>query len=120
MQASSSAIGKPTVNQVISNGRKKLHYLFPDKTELVEERDQNSNELLLRKWKRPKDFGEAQWEYEVGDDGKVFNPENDLLSASSSNPIFVRKDTADRFEWRIRNLPYPKETYIVDVDKAKQ
>ena len=94
--------------------------MFPDQTELVEERDENSNELLVRKWKRPKEFGEAQWEYEVGDDGKVFNPENDLLSASSNNPIFMRKDTADRFEWRIRNLPYPKETYNIEVDSQKQ
>ena len=56
----------------------------------------------------------------MGDDGKAFNPENDLLAASTTNPIFMRKDTVDRFEWRVRNLPYPKETYIVDVDEAKQ
>ena len=29
-------------------------------------------------------------------------------------------DTKERFEWRIRNLPYPKETYIVEVDHPKQ
>ena len=32
----------------------------------------------------------------------------------------MRKDTKDRFEWRIRNLPYPKETYIIEVDHNKQ
>ena len=32
----------------------------------------------------------------------------------------MRKDTKDRFEWRIRNLPYPKETYIIEVDHEKQ
>ena len=32
----------------------------------------------------------------------------------------MRKDTKQRFEWRIRNLPYPKETYIVEVDQQKQ
>lgn len=32
----------------------------------------------------------------------------------------MRKDTEDRFEWRIRNLPYPKETYSVEVDHVKQ
>ena len=32
----------------------------------------------------------------------------------------MRKDTEDRFEWRIRNLPYPKEVYSVEVDHAKQ
>ena len=34
--------------------------------------------------------------------------------------MFIRKDTSDRFEWRIRNLPYPKETYVIDVDHTKQ
>ena len=42
------------------------------------------------------------------------------MQVSSSNPVFIRKDTAQRFEWRIRNLPYPKETYIIEVDHQKQ
>ena len=25
-----------------------------------------------------------------------------------------------KFEWRVRNLPYPKDVYIVDVDDASQ
>ena len=80
----------------------------------------NTNEVLLRKWKRPKDFGQADWEFEIGDDGKAFNPETDLLSSNASQPIFIRKDTKDRFEWRIRNLSYPKETYVIEVDHTKQ
>ena len=32
----------------------------------------------------------------------------------------MRKDTKQQFEWRIRNLPYPKETYLVEADIAKQ
>ena len=31
----------------------------------------------------------------------------------------MRKDTKTRFEWRIRNMPYPKETYIIEVDHTK-
>lgn len=103
-----------------SGGRRKLHYLFPDQTELVEERDQTTNELLLRKWKRPKDLGQATWEFEVGEDSRRFDPEQDLMQASSANPIFIRKDTNERFEWRIRNLPYPKDNYIIEVDHQKQ
>ena len=40
---------------VVQNGRRKLHYLYPDQTELIEELDVNTNEVLLRKWKRPKE-----------------------------------------------------------------
>ena len=38
------------------------------------------------------------------------------MQASSANPFFIRKDTDKRFEWRIRNLPYPKDNYIIEVD----
>ena len=49
-----SNAGEPTVNMVVSGGRRKLHYLYPDTTELVEELDMNTNEVITRKWKRPK------------------------------------------------------------------
>ena len=32
----------------------------------------------------------------------------------------MRKDTEKRFERRIRNLLYPKETYQIEVDHNKQ
>ena len=35
-------------------------------------------------------------------------------------PIFIRKDTSDRFEWRIRNLKWPKEVYSIEIDHSKQ
>ena len=31
-------------------------------------------------------------------------------------PVFVRKDTKPAFQWRVRNLPYPIETYDVTCD----
>ena len=97
-----------------------MHYLYPDKTELQEELDINTNECLIRKWKRPKEFGDGEWEYEIGEEPTRFNPESDLIGVSISNPQFKRIDTKDRFEWRIRNLPYPKETYVIEVDHTKQ
>jgi hypothetical protein len=39
-------LGEPTINQVVTAGRRKLHYLYPDQTEMVEEFDVNSNECL--------------------------------------------------------------------------
>ena len=35
-------------------------------------------------------------------------------------PIFLRKDNEKEFQFRIRNLNYPKEVYIVEVDEEKQ
>jgi len=39
----------------------------------------------VRKWKRPKEFGEAQWEFEIGEQAKAFDPEADLLAPSGEN-----------------------------------
>jgi len=33
-------------------------------------------------------------------------------------PVCVRADTRQSFEWRIRNLPYSIETYDVTVDET--
>lgn len=49
-----------------------------------------------------------------------FDPSSDLLAPSSKNPIFMRKDSDTHFEWRIRNLTYPKDVYSVGIDQAKQ
>jgi DPCD protein family len=35
-------------------------------------------------------------------------------------PQFTRRDTERSFQWRIRNLPYPADTYAVTVDEEKQ
>lgn len=82
-----------------SGGRRNLHYVYPNGVELVEEYDVNSNELLrknflenfsffsVRKWKKPKDFGEATWEYEVGKPEKKFDAETDVIGESSQNVI---------------------------------
>merc|ERR1719395_29791 len=42
------------------------------------------------------------------------------MKASASNPVFLRKDTPEHFQWRIRNLPYPVEVYSVTIDEEKQ
>lgn len=40
---------------------------------------------LVRKWKRPREFGEGTWEFEIGEPTKSFNPENDMLAPSGDN-----------------------------------
>ena len=46
---------------------------------MVEELDLKTNEVLLRKWKRVKELGSSDWEFEIGEPAKQFNPENDLM-----------------------------------------
>lgn len=87
---------------------------------MVEEYDETSNELLLRKIKINRDFGESDWEMEVGAEETKFDPEGSTIALSSANPVFLRKDSPKRFEWRIRNLMWPKDVYQLSIDHDKQ
>ncbi|NP_001092165.1 protein DPCD [Xenopus laevis] len=105
---------------ILQDGRRKVHFLFTDGKEMAEEYDAKSHELIVRKWRQKSGLGAyGQWQIEVGDPplpgAGTIQP--DFLKESSSNPTFTRKDTKSSFQWRIRNLPYPKEVYSVTVDK---
>merc|ERR1711988_1284257 len=107
---------------VRADGKKKIHTTYPDGSEMVEEFDDRTDMLLVRKSRKATTLGkEGEWVYEVGQAPQTaFDPHSDLISASSSNPIFLRKDTPEQFQWRIRNLSYPQEVYSVTVDHEKQ
>ncbi|XP_038678021.1 protein DPCD isoform X1 [Scyliorhinus canicula] len=104
---------------LVQDGKKKVHYLFLDGSEMVEEYDVSNDQLIVRKWKRKSQLGsQGHWQVEVGEtfSGAVGNLEQQLIQESSSNPIFTRKDTKTSFQWRIRNLPYPKKVYSATID----
>ncbi|XP_071946891.1 protein DPCD-like [Antedon mediterranea] len=106
---------------LVQDGRKKVHYSFSDGTEMAEEYDLKDSQLLVRKWRKKTTLGAAgKWDFEVGEDLQSTSLEQTLLKESSSNPIFIRKDTADSFQWRVRNIPYPVETYDVTVDQEQR
>jgi len=44
---------------------------------------------------------------------------DELIATSSDQPSIVRLDTKEAFQWRVRNMPYPKETYQVTADDEK-
>mmetsp|Transcript_7786 Transcript_7786/g.22245 ORF Transcript_7786/g.22245 Transcript_7786/m.22245 type:complete len:127 (+) Transcript_7786:1349-1729(+) len=109
--------GKST--SFVSGTKKSVHTTFKDGSELVEEYDLKTDELLVRKKRsKTKLGGEGKWEYLVGDAPVHFNAEGSTIMESSSNPIFSRKDTDRHFQWRIRNLPYPSENYEISIDHS--
>ncbi|XP_063290113.1 protein DPCD [Pelobates fuscus] len=107
---------------LLQDGKRKVHYLFADGVEMAEEYDSKTHELFVRKWRKKTPLGAyGPWEIEVGEAPlPVSALQPDFLKESNSNPIFIRKDTKSSFQWRIRNLPYPKEVYSVTVDKAER
>lgn len=100
---------------------RKVHTTFGDGSEMVEEFDLKTDELLVRSRRSRTVLGKDQeWEYLVGEPPRRFNPEGSLLVENASvNPVWQRsRDTVDSWVWRVRNLPYPKETYDVRVDQS--
>jgi len=108
------------MTSMTNGGRRKVHYTLPDETEVVEEYELQTDELVVRKRRSKTVLGAyGEWTFEVGEAPARTTIENDLMRPSSSNPVLVRKDRPHAFEWRVRNLPYPKSTYSVAVDTDK-
>lgn len=107
---------------VVVDGRRRVQTTLPDGSEMVEEFDLKTNELLMRKTrKRTVLGGEGDWVIEVGSvaASRPFDPSKDALAPNSSNPVFCRLDTKDCFQWRIRNLPYPAEVFAITIEEAE-
>ncbi|KAL4639971.1 protein DPCD isoform X1 [Arapaima gigas] len=108
---------------LIHDGKRKVHYLFSDGKELAEEYDMATDELLVRKWRKKNTMGgQGPWEVEVGEPTPSIESvlEPNVIKENCSNPLFMRKDTKMNFQWRIRNLPYPKDVYIVFVEPKER
>eukprot|EP00741_Cyanophora_paradoxa_P005039 tig00000842_g4881.t1 len=110
--------GKSTA--VVSGNRRKVQTTYDDGTEMVEEFDLQTDELLLRKIRRPTSVGgQGPWVFEIGEPQRV-SAEVMGIAESSTNPIVVRKDTEKAFQWRIRNLHYPSSVFAVAVEPAER
>ncbi|XP_017272417.1 protein DPCD [Kryptolebias marmoratus] len=102
---------------LVHDGKRKIHYLLTDGRELAEEYDLKTDELIVRKWRHKSPLGgQSSWQVEVGETlDFTASFDSDGIKESSSNPVFMRKDTKSSFQWRIRNLPYPKDVFSVSV-----
>ncbi|VEN37702.1 unnamed protein product [Callosobruchus maculatus] len=59
----------------------------------------------------------GKWDIEIGDPEPNFDKKDeDIIKESPNQPFVSRRITKLNLEWRIRNLPYPLNTYSVTVD----
>ncbi len=110
---------KEPKTSIVSGGRKKIHSVFVDGSEMVEEFDVVTDELLLRKLRKPNPLGgEGEWIVELGGEAArtVRNVDRDMLVEVAGAPQVVSQDASDKHVFRIRNLPYPKDVYAVTVE----
>lgn len=132
-------LSKAEKKSLISESHRKVWYKFHDGQQMVEEYCIETGVIQKRLWQRKRQLmSEAEWEVEVGDecrqigdqrpktnigDGDCLNP--DFLSeftirASNTEPIVSKRVTKKNIEWRIRNLPYPLNVYMLEVDEERK
>ncbi|KAK9806745.1 hypothetical protein WJX72_001124 [[Myrmecia] bisecta] len=118
--AASTSGGTGALAHPESAARRQLHTTWKDGSEMLEEYDLKTAELLLRKRRSRTTWGkDGEWEYLVGDPPAAWQPDKGVLKENSQNPILTRRDTPQAFQWRIRNLPYPRDVFDVSVDAAE-
>ena len=113
----------PTTTPAVPlGGKTRFHTTFSDQVEMVEEYETQSDELVLRKWRSASILGaKGKWEYEIGEEERGNQGGGGgLFVASSANPSFHNRDTKGAWEWRVRNVPYPKEVYSITVEEETQ
>ncbi|KAK2584093.1 hypothetical protein KPH14_006536 [Odynerus spinipes] len=103
---------------IIQDGKRKVHFHMEDGKEMVEEYNMDTNVLVRRAWREKGKLGQdVGWAVEVGDpEPKQNNLETYGIEESSSTPFITRRITKTSLEWRIRNLPYPKDVYSVTAE----
>ncbi|XP_015602896.1 protein DPCD [Cephus cinctus] len=104
---------------IIQDGKRKVHFLLEDGREMVEEYHLDTNVLVKRAWKEKGKLGQdVGWLVEIGDPEpkQQDNLEITGIRESSNAPFVTRRLTKTSLEWRIRNLPYPKDVYVVTAD----
>ncbi|CUG86575.1 Hypothetical protein, putative [Bodo saltans] len=118
MASGMSRVLKEPKTSVISNGRKRIVSKFTDDSEMLEEYDVVTDELLLRKSRKQTAVGgEGPWVIEVGTEARQGNLDRDLIVESVGAPQLSRQDTAEEYVYKIRNLPYKKDVFEVSVEK---
>ncbi|CAH2007865.1 unnamed protein product [Acanthoscelides obtectus] len=103
---------------MVDRNLKKIHYAFENGQEMVEEYNLDTNVVTRRAWKHKGELEcQGEWDIEIGDPEPTFEKKDEEMIRESSNQPFVsRRITKLNLEWRIRNLPYPLNTYSVTVD----
>ncbi|KAM6972396.1 protein DPCD [Aplochiton taeniatus] len=104
---------------LIHDDKRKIHYLYTDGREMTEDYDLKTDDLIVRKWRSKSTLGaQGPWQIEVGEPNLevAATLQSDVIKENCGNPVFIRKDTKSCFQWRVRNLPYPKEVYNISVE----
>ena len=120
MKSKAKQVKNGTRTYLINGDYVKFHTVFKDGSEIVEEYGIYSEQLESRRVKKIGMTGKENWTTEIGEEIKPRNNDEFLIKENDNNPLFIRKDTAKEFQWRIRNLKGDADNFMVECDKDKQ
>ena len=120
MENKTKQVKNGTRTYLINGDFIKFHTVFKDGSEIVEEYGIYSEELESRRVKKIGMTGKEVWTTEIGEEIKSRSNDEFLIKENDNNPLFIRKDTAKEFQWRIRNLKGDADNFMVECDKDKQ
>ncbi|XP_031638844.1 protein DPCD [Contarinia nasturtii] len=106
----------------ISGKIRKIYYKFNDSKEMCEEYNMETGILFRRAWKKKQNILSTDdgWEIELGDTISNTKDLNQIIKETNKAPILTKRITRHNIEWRIRNLPYPLENYLITADNIKR
>ena len=120
MESKAKQVKNGTRTYLINGDFIKFHTVFKDGSEIVEEYGIYSEEIESRRVKKIGMTGKEQWTTEIGEEIKPRSNDEFLIKENDNNPLFIRKDTQNEFQWRIRNLKGDADNFMVECDKDKQ
>ena len=120
MESKAKQVKNGTRTYLINGDFIKFHTVFKDGSEIVEEYGIYSEEIESRRVKKIGMTGKESWTTEIGEEIKPRSNDEFLIKENDNNPLFIRKDTQNEFQWRIRNLKGDADNFMVECDKDKQ
>ncbi|KAI5748714.1 hypothetical protein M8J76_001375 [Diaphorina citri] len=98
----------------------KVHYKFEDGREMAEEYDTRTKQVTRRAWRNKTNIHKDPnlWETELGDDIPTPNSNifNSIIREASNMPYILKEMEKSSIVWRIRNLSFPLDNYMLSFD----
>uniref|UniRef100_A0A8D8ZA42 Protein DPCD n=1 Tax=Cacopsylla melanoneura TaxID=428564 RepID=A0A8D8ZA42_9HEMI len=88
---------------------------------MAEEYDVRTKQLTRRAWRNKSNIHKDpnHWETELGEEipSSTANVFTSMMRESSNSPYVIKKMEKEFIEWRIRNLSYPLDNYLLDFNE---
>lgn len=99
------------------DGVQKIHTVFKDGSECLEEFDIKDQICVTRKWRKIDQLGRlGDWTWEIGEPGAQKSEVVTDMFQASNTPVVSRHDSEQFYLFKITNMPWPESNYMVTAE----